>query len=72
MVGIYEISNGLHFTGKVAETKEQAENYLGQLYGSLTREPVRYDEEGQRWIYEEVFTPWYNKEVFHILPVVIV
>lgn len=72
MVGIYEISNGLHFTGKVAETKEQAENYLGQLYGGFTPQPVRYDEEGQCWIYEEVFTPWYNKEVFRILPIEIV
>ncbi len=71
MVGIYKYSCGLQFTGIVANTKEEAEAYLGNKYGYWGKRFVGRDEEGY-CIYEDAFIPSYNKEAFEIQELTIV
>lgn len=72
MVGIYKYSNGLQFTGIIANTKEEAEAYLANKYGYWDKRFTgKRDEKGCR-IYEDALTPYYNKEVFEIRELTIV
>ena len=66
MFGIYKYENGLKFTGKIATTKEAAENFLGQLYGRMEDKFVGWDDNGEMR-YEQVFVPYYNKRAFEII-----
>lgn len=66
MVGIYKYENGLFFTGVIASSKEKAENYLAEKYGSFERVlSVKRDENGYP-IYESELVPQYNKSAFVI------
>lgn len=67
MYGIYQYSNGLHFTGKITNTKEEAIEYLKKEHGYWTqRWTGEYDEYGNH-IYEKYFFPSYNERAFEIL-----
>lgn len=66
MFGIYKYENGLKFTGKIAATKEAAENFLGQLYGHMEDKFMGWGDNGEMR-YEQVFVPYYNKRAFEII-----
>lgn len=71
MFGIYKYEMGLKFTGKVATSKEKAEEYLGNKYGTWMSFYVGCDEFG-KLIYEERFVPGYNKDAFKIIELEII
>ena len=71
MVGIYKYGNGLWFTGIIANTKEEAEAYLGNKHGHWEKYYAGEDEEGN-WFYKDVFVPYYNKEAFEIKELTII
>ena len=66
MVGIYKYENGLVFTGMIAISKEKAENYLAEKYGSFDMVFTGKWDEDNRPIYEHRFVPKYNKSIFVI------
>lgn len=68
MVGIYKYSNGLEFTGIVADTYEEAEKYLSYQHGYMTEKFIGWEEDKYS-IFETVFCPYYNKEVYKIYPI---
>lgn len=43
MVGIYTYANGLVFTGYVAETKEQAQEYIDKIRSGKCKSDSHYD-----------------------------
>jgi hypothetical protein len=69
MVGIYQYEGGLKFTGKIAETVEEAKAWLGSKYGKKVKIPSHFDKEKREFVYKEVFDPSYNENAFEILPV---
>ena len=72
MFGIYKYENGLEFTGMIAESVADAEKYLENTYGSYENRYTGKRNSNNEPIYEEVFVPKYNKEVFKIIPVLVV
>lgn len=69
MVGIYKYEGGLKFTGKIAESVEEAKAWLKNKYGKKVKIPSHFDKEKGELIYTEVFDPSYNESAFEILPV---
>ena len=72
MVGIYQYEEGLKFTGVVAETRENAEEYLKNKYGKILNMPTGERDEQGKPLYEERFVPGYNKEAFKIMEITLV
>jgi hypothetical protein len=66
MVGIYKYENGLVFTGVIATSKEKAETYLAEKYGSFEQVFNGKRDENGYPIYERKFVPKYNKSAFVI------
>ena len=72
MYGIYKYENGLHFTGKIAHSVEEAEQYLGNKFGKMEEVFTGARDKNNYPIYEKHFVPNYNKDAFKIMPLEII
>lgn len=71
MIGIYQYRNGLVFTGEIANSVEEAKNYLANKYGITEKILVGHNNKGEP-IYDLKFVPLYNKSAFVFKEVTIV
>lgn len=74
MVAIMKYENGLKFTGMVANTMEEAKDYLANLHGreeEFPAYPLRLDE-NNKIVYEKKFVPYYPEGMYEIIDVKII
>lgn len=68
MYGIYKYENGLCFTGKIANSIEEAESYLGKRFGKVELVYTGNRDANGYPLYEDRFVPCFNENVYKILP----